>query len=195
MNTFQKTHFGIDRSTYKALKAVGRFARNSALRVEEIKPEFDVYYKLLQSVGGPWGWDRRPKYALARAQEIQARLAHADTRLFLLRAGTENVGYCLKTAYFDKISYLFDAAAQGKRIKRAQVCEIENFGLFPKYTGKGYGPTFLPLLFDEFFKDYRVIYLSSRSTNHAKVQVFYKDLGMKVTRVEVFPDDLGPAPK
>lgn len=183
---FKKYHLAICRSDYKALAAPA-----AGLSIERIPPDFSVYYPLLQRVGAPWGWDRRPKYVFAQAASMQERLAHPETRLYLLKQDDQTVGYCLSTGYFDPLSYVFQQAAGGVH-ERRQICEIENFGLFPECTGKGYGQGLLPMIFEDLFKAYEVVYLSSRSTNHSKVIDFYKNLGMRVTLVEEMPDDLSP---
>ena len=117
------------------------------------------FFPLLDRVGGPWGWDRRPKY-------LHPDLT--DRRLFLLAMpeyGT--VGYAM-----------------------THKDEIENFGLFPEHTGKGIGGDFFPLVVNKVFEEHDKAWLTTRSTNHAKVPKFYADMGMTLKNIEELPDDL-----
>lgn len=141
------------------------FASAAGLSIREVPFDADIFHGLIERVGGPWGWTRRPKYYFNGTKE---RLK--DSRLFLLQKDDETIGYCL--------------ALPGERT------EIENFGLFPEHTGRGYGQTFLPLVFAALLSGADTVYLTSRSTNHAKVIPFYRQLGMDVIQAERQQDDL-----
>lgn len=184
--TFQKIHFSMDRDSFNTGRVC--YALDPNLTIEETIPIWGRFYPMLKRVGGPWGWDKRPKYLQEKRDEIEARLAEPDTRLFYLNADGQTVGYCLVTAYRHDLRHAFNSASHN--LSRDQICEIENVGLFPEHTGKGYGRTFLPLIFEELLKDHEIVYLSTRSTNHAGVVPFYQRLGMRVTDIENRLNDL-----
>lgn len=186
---FHKIHFSMDRAEFTARRA--QYSSDPDLKIEETNPCWERFYTMLKRVGGPWGWDKRPKYHEDKQQEIEARLAEPDTRLFYLNAEGVTVGYCLVTAYRHDLRLAFNGSS--RNLDRNQICEIENIGLFPEHTGKGYGQTFLPLILDELFQDYEMIYLSTRSTNHSGVRPFYQKLGMRITDIELRKNDLLPA--
>lgn len=159
-----------------------------AFKAKQVKPDYDTFTILLEGVGGPWGWTQRPRYYDNRVF-WERRLHHPETRLFLLTKRDQPLGYCLAGTLKEDLSGIFAGAVTGQ-----YVIEIENFGFFPQHTGKGYGQVFLPALLGTLLKDYDAVYLSSRSTNHAKVILFYEGLGMEVIHQETLPDDLKPAP-
>lgn len=191
---FRKIHLVIDTASYEEIKKVGLLKKKDPeLHIQETQPTFENFYPLLSRVGGPWGWNRRPKYIYSHKDEIAQRLIDPATRLFLLKKNEETIGYCLVTAYKDELSYTFNGCSKNISISKEQVVEIENFGLFMEHTGQGYGQTFLPQIFDKLFENYKLIYLSTRSTNHPHVVAFYESLGMHVTLIEEFPNDLLPS--
>jgi ribosomal protein S18 acetylase RimI-like enzyme len=131
---------------------------------------------MLKLVGERYGWDRRPKYL--DYADMSQRLNRADTRFYDIQKDGQPIGYILAT-----------------NPKVQDTIEIENFGLFPGYTGYDYGDTALQLTLDELLEDYPNVYLTSRSTNHPKVIPFYESHGMQVVAQEVLEDDLVPAPQ
>jgi len=170
---FTNYHLAISREEYNDIE----YRTDPSLNIEEIAPDFKKYLTLLVHVGNPWGWDRRPKYA-NDSENLRTRVEHG--RLHLLKKFNDVTGYCLSVKRKDLTS----------EFNRKSVAEIENFGLFPEHNAKGYGRTFLPLIFNELFKTSDMIYLSTRSTNHPKVIPFYQSLGMKIIRQETLEDDL-----
>lgn len=152
--------------------------------LKKIKPAFNVYEKMLHLVGGPWAWDRRPKYLDRRS--LKARLADAETRLYVMNVNQKPVGYCLVTAAPPEVLARFNPE---------RVVEIENFGFFLNETGKGYGHYFLPLILNDLFNTYEVVYLASRSTNHKRVIPFYEKVGFQVFKIETLPEDVLPTEK
>lgn len=176
MTHFVKSHLSISRARYGFMKAQGAYESDPSFTLEEREPNYTAFRMLLDRVGGPWGWNRRPKYRAER-KKVEDRLKDPETRLFLLQVRGKTVGYCLASLPEEGF---------------ADTIEIENFGLFPEHTGKGYGGRFLPMVFGALFGTYGNVYLSTRSTNHAKVVPFYEKLGMTVTRRERLPDDLVP---
>lgn len=141
---------------------------------------FPEYLELLQRVGGPWGWDRRPKY-YDDLEGLKERFGQAT--VYSLTSGHEIVGYCMTIPRKDlSIGFM------------RRVGEIENFGLFIEQTGRGHGPALLPLIFAHMFERYNTVYLESRSTNHPKVVSFYQQQGMKLLAADQHQDDLHPEP-
>lgn len=176
---FTNYHLAISKEQY--LKQAYQF--QSGLNIQETERDFKTYYNLLQRVGGPWGWDRRPKY-YAEMESLKERVYNKGSHLFLLNNFNTAVGYCFAIKRNDLTS----------TFNRHAVTEIENFGLFLEHTGKGYGRTFLPLVFEKLFEENDLVYLTTRSTNHAKVVPFYTSLGMQVIKTEELEDDLTISP-
>ena len=174
MSYFVKTHLEIDRTRFARKMAGGAYRRDPDFELVELPPRLGMVMELLRRVGGPWGWDRRPKYA-RDLPGFAERLRAPETRLFLLMRKNELVGYCL--------------AAPPEKPGQDMI-EIENFGLLNQYNGKGYGGVFLPMIFAALFKTHERIYLSTRSTNHPRVVPFYQRYGMAVTERETLQDDL-----
>lgn len=141
---------------------------------------FDEYLEMFQRVGGPWGWDRRPKYH-DDIDGLKERFNAAT--IYSLTHDHEIVGYCMAIPRKD-LSIGF-----GRRVG-----EIENFGLFNSQTARGHGPALLPLIFSDMFNRYSTVYLESRSTNHPKVVSFYQAQGMHLLASDNHEDDLYPEP-
>jgi len=152
------------------------------LNLKEVPRDYSEFTKLLNSVGGPLGWDKRKKYRVYQS-EVRQRLALEATHLFLFERFNKAIGYSLTIARPD-LSKTFNM----------QVAEIENFGLKPAYTAKGYGGYFLNQVLSRLFNEgYEKVYLESRSTNHKKVVPFYERNGMSVIGIdEDIPDDFTP---
>lgn len=149
-----------------------------SFHIEECDPNIAYFDFVLQRVGGLWGWADRPKYKY-ETDSLQHRLLDNQTRLFNFKKGEKLIGYCLVSASEEEV------ASQYRNL-----IEIENFGFFPEYTGKGYGNYFLQAVFDELLKDYDTVYLSTRSTNHHKVVPFYQKNGMVLVKSERKMNDL-----
>lgn len=176
MKTFIKSHIAIGKSRYDFLKAAGHYPENT-VKVKEITPDYEVYYPMLKRVGAPYGWDKRPKYLL-EIKKLKQRLLDKNTRLFVASKDGVEIGYCLVTKCEDR----------GRSL--GNVIEIENFGLFPEFTGQRLGRPFLAKIFDELFKNHEHVYLTTRSTNHKGVIPFYKRMGMDVLLAEELPEDV-----
>lgn len=181
MSYFFKHHFIITKDLMQKNGMADKDHLPPLFKIEECTPNAAYFNFVFQRVGGPWKWTERPKYKNAQA-ELRARLRDPKTRMFNLKKGEKLVGYCLATASEE------DVAKQYKN-----PIEIENFGLFLEYTNMGYGNFFLQGLFQELLKQYDTIYLSTRSTNHAKVVPFYQKNGMILVKSERKMDDLLPA--
>lgn len=134
---------------------------------------YKTYSTLLQRVGSPWGWDKRPKYA-NNNDELKARVALPTSNIHLFKVFNEVVGYALTIARPD-LSKQFNKT----------IAEIENFGFAPVHNRKGYGAYFLKDTFNKLFqKGYDYIHLETRSTNHKKVLPFYLQNGMELIKTE-----------
>lgn len=164
----------IHKEDYKPLPAKQGY---SATPIECSFPE---YLEMFQRVGGPWGWDRRPKYH----DDIAGLKERFNTAtMYSLTHHNEIVGYCMAIPRKDlSISFM------------RRVGEIENFGLFKSQTAKGHGPALLPLILSDMFNAYTTVYLETRSTNHPKVVPFYQSQGMHVLASDAHEDDLYPEP-
>lgn len=196
MSGFTNYHLAISRPQYELARAAGKYERPgtlpAGLNMVKIKdPSCDRFTALLEKVGGPWGWTRRPRYANERTALAQL-LAKPDTALYVFRHGDTEVGYAMVNRGKADFDGVFPGGADQEE-KLKSIIEIENFGLFPEYTGKQYGHYFLAALFDTLFQNYGTVYLSSRSTNHDRVIPFYRDMGMHVIFTETLPDDLLPS--
>lgn len=189
-NIFTNYHLYLSKDEYRALKNKNAYPQTPGFEVVHIKkPDYALFLSLIRRVGGPWGWTRRPRYCLANMREIATLLQKPQTCLYLLQKDVQTVGYALISEGKQDFSPLFPAQ-KNLAAKKQKIIEIENFGLFPEFTGKKFGRTFLPALFDILFAEYDVVYLSSRSTNHARVIPFYTNLGMRILRQEQLENDL-----
>lgn len=179
--TYNNYHMVIDRQMFERHKSAGLYTHaEDSLKIKSIEPEYDLFMPLLKKYGHEWGWDRRPKYRKGR-KEIEARLAHPETKLHLLQKDDAEIGYILITP----------PLSIRKTATMKSIIEIENFAISPTETGKRYGRYYLQEIFHALFKTYDVIYLTSRSTNHPGVIPFYKKMGMEVLRVDRdIPEDL-----
>jgi len=173
MNLYTKYHCLIEKNSPR-FNGVG----SNGLSIKEIVVTPANYEYLLNRVGALWGWTNRPKYLLEK-NALYSRVCDESSRFFLLKKGENLIGYCLATNSSESVAVNFD-----------NLIEIENFGFFPEYTGKGYGGVILNMVFDYLFEEYEHVYLTSRSTNHPKVINFYKRNGMKIIHKDVLPDDL-----
>lgn len=174
---FTNYHLAISKEEYLRQS----YKLQPGLNAQEIPPDFQTFSDLLKRVGGPWGWDRRPKYSM-ETEALKQRVYNKESHLYLLNNFNEVTGYCFAVKRADLTT----------TFNRNAITEIENFGLFPEHTGKQYGGTFLPLIFEKLFEHNDIVYLTTRSTNHTKVVSFYESLGMKVIQKEELEDDLTP---
>lgn len=172
--SFTKYHIAISKNHFLTRD----YPQNPQLTTEKVVSDVATLAPLIERVGGPWGWTRRPLY-----QDLENRVE--GTELFLLKANNRTAGYCM-TRPLHNLTLAFNSQ---------NVTEIENFGLFPEHNGKGWGKTFLPAMLKILFEQADTVYLSTRSSNHPKVVKFYEDCGMSVIGKEVLPDDLLPAPQ
>lgn len=174
---FTRNHVAIPRDQYCFLSKAGFYDRDH-VTLTEVKPNIKQYDTLLHRVGRSYGWNLRPKYVLDR-KALRERLKAPTSRFFLAYKGNHLIGYCFVSQCENSV---------GCRLHN--VIEIENFGLFPEYTGRRLGHSFLTLVFDELFKTYDNVYLTTRSTNHRGVISFYESMGMRVIYTEELACDL-----
>lgn len=185
MTAYLDYHLALSKAGFTARQGFYAALKDESVTLQEVPPTYPNFLFVFEKVGEPWGWTRRPKYVTDKNNLLQ-RLAAPGTRLFYIRHDGQAVGYCLAVEYPDSLKHAFNTALE------PPTAEIENFGFFPGETGKGYGKAALPLLFEELFRRHNSVYLSSRSTNHARVIPFYESLGMSVLRIDQRPDDLLP---
>ncbi len=181
MSTYTKSHIAIPQDKYLLLQKVGYYDHES-VTIKQIKPDMRQYSMLLHRVGQNYGWDRRPKYLLEK-ETLEQRLLSDSSRFYLAYSGKKLIGYCLASPCEDRV---------GKSLNK--VIEIENFGLFPEYTGKALGQSFLAQVFADLFETFENVYLTTRSTNHKGVIPFYERMGMRVIYKEKMQDDLVKTP-
>lgn len=186
--TYNNYHLAISKDAFKAAHDAGLYdTRIAGLSMREIEPTYEAFEQRIKTYGGPWGWDRRPKYFDQRPA-IEERLGADGTKLLSLLKDNKEIGYSLITEARASLSDKFFRAADGK------FAEIENIALAISESGKGYGRHYLGEIFKDLFRDHDGVYLSSRSTNHSKVLSFYQKMGMTLLHTERhLPDDLVPS--
>lgn len=180
--SFNNYHLSICRDEFDKRSGI-LVSNDNALSIKEIAPFYKTWRNLVDRVGSPWGWDRRPAYHEKNGEHIKQRLMSEESRLFVLQKFDRTIGFCwaYQTSQEEALGY-------GSREKAAK---IETFGLFEEETGKGHGRYFLPLILKELFNDASLVFLETRSTNHKKVVSFYTSLGMEISgKQENLPDDL-----
>ncbi len=185
MTTFDNYHFTIDRAGFATAAAEGLYgAPQGALAIEEIAPTYDAFIAVLDRFGGPWGWNRRPRYA--DEDGVRARLAEPETRLFVFREADAVIGYCLVGGVKQSLKERFWESAHATR-----VVETENIALDHTLTGGGRGRYFLEHILRDLLARYDAVWLMSRSSNHEGVPRFYEAMGMTRAATErSLPEDL-----
>jgi GNAT superfamily N-acetyltransferase len=181
MSTYIKSHLAISRDKYDLLSKAAYYDHEQ-VHIKRIKPDMTQYSLLLHRVGKNYGWDRRPKYLLEK-EALEKRILDEGSHFYLAYEGQNLIGYCLASPCEERTGKALD-----------KVIEIENFGLFPEYTGKALGQSFLAQTFDDLFQTYNNVYLTTRSTNHKGVIPFYTKMGMRVIYRESMLDDLVEIP-
>lgn len=206
-NSFLRYDLVITRGTHEENKATGVYPEadswNELTIREEDCPNFSDLKKILDTVGKPYGWDRRLEYnKRASVLDISAVLARPESRRFSFwatgRSGPVEVGGAIIANVEENVDRIVGKAESrshlGMKPKDAKNwMEIYKIGLFPEYTNKGWGKQFLPQVFEAMFDGPThpaYVYLNTRSTNHGGVIKFYRDLNMHVIHAEGFPNDL-----
>jgi len=138
-----------------------------------------VFNPLYRRVGAPFKWDKRIGYINrdGRGPGIDAlldRLIHERSALYILEFQEEAVGMC------------FISQPKG----RIDCVEIEKFGLFPEFKGRGHGRHFLTMIFGELFEKYNLVELNTRSTNQPGIVEFYESMGMTCREASEQPTDI-----
>lgn len=190
MDFFTKYHLAINKARFKQYFSSEPVAdcyekTDCEFSIVRIPARYGSFRFLLERVGRKWNWTRRPKY-YGQDSALRKRLSLPETKLYLLQHKEMTVGYCLASRTTEDPKSVPGLKPSEKLI------EIENFGLFPEHTGKKYGRTFLPMIFNCLFAEYETIYLSTRSTNHKGVVPFYQKMGMQLLHQEVLTSDLVP---
>jgi GNAT superfamily N-acetyltransferase len=133
-----------------------------------VSPTYDLYWSLLDRVGGHLGWSSRRQVRDRRF--VEAILLDPLTELLDLRVSGATVGYSVAK---------FTAALRYE-------AEIQDFGFFPEHTGRGYGSFFLPgiiLRLQDVSDNLTRMLVTTRSTNGPRVPQFYGRFGFSVFKV------------
>ncbi|NJN46014.1 MAG: hypothetical protein HC808_05500 [Candidatus Competibacteraceae bacterium] len=143
MTHFVNYHLIISRQTFENRSYQ---PLSSIFSMEKITPEYDVFSRLIEEVGGPWNWTKRPRYHNNK-KLLEERLSQPETQFLLLKKNPETLGYCLAGTTKDDLTDVFAEAATGDRL-----IEIENFGFSRSTPAKDTGRNFYPLYFNDFLK-------------------------------------------
>lgn len=169
------THLSILRSDFLNYAPKVRLG----LSIKEVKPTYTRFETILNKVGEAWYWTKRQSF-LNGKQFYAKVMADPETRLFILQKYGKDIGLCLVIVPTkEAIPYL----------REDNAIEIKWYGLCPEETGKAYGGFYLNEIFSRLLSEYDEVYLSTRSTNHAKVVPFYQKMGMQVQGQEIVIDD------
>ncbi len=166
MNTvsFTKIHMELPRSSWAITdRDLGEYSYQS---IE--KPEYQIFRKLSNMVGKPYGWHLRPR--TQDREFMESILHHERSRFFIFKRGVEEIGFCFI-----------------EKLESKNEIEISDFGFKPELTGKGLGKIFFPSMVDEAFyisEDIKKVVLTTRNTNNKKVPDFYKKFGFEITGYE-----------
>jgi len=128
------------------------------------------YLDLYRAVGDAVRWDQR---LLMPPSDLDAFLAGATSRIFVLRLGNWAVGLCE-----------FDGSGGAE-------VELTNFGVIPEAQGRGLGPYLLDRALRSVWSEgARRVWLHTDTYDHPKAQAAYRRAGFAVfaERVENFPD-------
>jgi ribosomal protein S18 acetylase RimI-like enzyme len=135
------------------------------------KPSYETYRDLHNRIGAPYGWDKRAR--INDKKGMTALISAKGAEIWEFGEGATPIGYSLMTCAQDKTA------------------EIEDFGFFPEYCGRGYGGFFLPKILTRLKTlGIKTVWLTSRSTNHAGVVPFYQKMGFRITGQTPIPDGI-----
>jgi len=200
---FIKSHLAAYRGDFEhgdQVKAAHRSNPDRSLRVTVmVDPTVDDFLYHLQRVGRPYGWDKRKKYQTENKEHLKTMIRDNETILYVFQKYTgkntdsgersyESIGFCLvaginehnKTRIHGQGIKKQDAVDKYKKIKKipsnAKPIEIYKFGLYDEFTGKGHGHYCLTKVMQELLmkRNYDIVYLDTRDTNHAGVIPFYE---------------------
>ncbi len=197
--TYLKSHLAISLGEYDQVHGNGNKRRAEGTKgnlrmVEVFDPTTEVFLHHLQKVGSRYGWDRREEYQPENHAALDKMMAHQKTRLFEFLMEDKRMGFCLVTAIdqHSKKDEIIDRFKQQRRLPaNSDAIEINKFGLYDEFTGKGYGEFFLSktlkILLER--EKHGIVYLDTRDTNHRGVIKFYARLGIDVFFQEELPND------
>lgn len=198
--TFVKSHLAISSGEYDQVHRIRNQriieSNKSNLRMKElIDATADDFLYHLQHVGHIYGWDKRKKYQPENRAELDKTMMHEKTRLYEFLVNGEAAGFCLTTAieHDEKKIETIDRFKQQRRLPaNSTAIEIDKFGLYDEFTGKGYGDFFLAKMLKILLErdKYGIVYLDTRDTNHRGVLNFYSDHGIDVFFQEELANDL-----
>ena len=197
--TFIKSHLAISRGEYDQVhrtRNIRIITGKSDMRMREVidaTTEDFLYH--LQRVGHKYGWDKRKQYQPENQPQLDKMMAKEGTRLYEFLINGKPAGFCLTTSIDNDDSKkieIIDRFRQQRRLPaNFNAIEINKFGLYDEFTGKGYGDYFLAKMLRILLErdKYGIVYLDTRDTNHKGVLNFYSDHGIDVFFAEELPND------
>lgn len=170
---------------------------------KESAPRFGSLQELLKDVGAPYEWDRRAEYHDAESIKEITKSLKATGREFSFWSGSKTpvkVGGVIVANVEKNVGGIFEFAARLPHFKdltpeaAQNYVEVFKIGLYPQYTRLGWGPILLGKLLTELFDKSAnkpdVVYLNTRSTNHAGVLGFYEKMGFELIGGFDYPNDI-----
>lgn len=171
---------------------------SEGLGVRAVKPTHEQIKRELERIGD--GWHLRDEHVNPdRVEKTRALLEGTKTSAWQFTQNGKPIGFCVAVkggfcGEHTRISERFNLHSR-------RGAEIYKVGLYPEYTGRGYGHIFLPtvqialLNGQEGVKDQDIrsitpnefIYLNTRETNRINSVPFYKSLGYDWAGEERFP--------
>lgn len=119
---------------------------------------FEDLQHILTEVGGPYGWDRRKEYHDPESvKKIDAELKEPTSKYFTFFANNKPVGGTI-IANIESLELLFDGVSRLNPASKLKAEDAENateifkIGLYPKYTNRGWGRHFLPMVLSKIFE-------------------------------------------
>ncbi len=171
--SFVKTHLKLDKE---------KFIPAGTGMIIEQPCDYTNFKKLMKRVGEPSNWYLREEYQLPEKENTLKKVFNkGNSRLWLYLSKDVVVGFC-QVAQVQDLSSLF------KNTK--DVVEMYKTGLFPEYTGKGFGKKYVSSVLSELFKDHDTVYLNTRNTNIVNSVPFWQSFGFEIIHTETLPDDL-----
>jgi ribosomal protein S18 acetylase RimI-like enzyme len=131
-------------------------------------PTYEHYRSFLDRVGSHLGWSSRR--LIQDRDAIERLLFDPLSELLELTVSGTSAGYSV-TKFTSPLRH---------------EAEIQDFGLFPEHTGRGYGSCFVPLIIlrlEDVSDNLSRILVCTRSTNGPQVPTFYSRFGFSVSKI------------
>ncbi len=170
---------------------------NFNLYLEPLKLSYDEILGELKKIGDDWHL-RDEHVNPIKKQRTQNKLESDLTSSWHFKRGDLTMGFCVavKTGFNGEL----ESTADRYGLDPSEGTEIYKVGLYPEFTNKGYGHSFLPLIQSALMKGQKsdnpdfciepsdFIYLNTRPDSNAVNSVnFYKTLGYKESGVIEWP--------